>query len=827
MFPQCFLKDNKHRKRRRRENRSRSRRRSRSRSSSARRRRNISRDRSPNESRRHPGRHDAVNKFSARAKSRSSSPTVRDRISLSPVRKSKDQSPSRRHSPFPATYCARRSMDKSPEVKNPTEKSPREKSPKVKPPREKSPELKTARETSPRIKAMKKKGSRGNSPKEMVSSEKPSRRLSKSDSKPKMPDLPMESCSEDQLSQVREHFREDADCKRSKGGWSSDDLSRGRSDGGSFVSVTSPSRNEVEVGYPKETSPDVVYVSTTRGHQMKSSVQVVGKDAISLVPYEDDAVSISPRASADGSNLLSKKELASKNATKDEPLKLIKSKESKRKRSDDGETGKKVKVKKKSKDKKRKKKSLANNENLQSDELDDLLFTKTNKESKEEDLFKDSEVFSAKHNLPTAVVDLHRKKLRTVGSPAGKETFEKKKLSSVIVIPKDSSKPADTFSEVSDADVFGMEKLEHQNSAEDDTYTIPFLFSEEELGDSKKSGNAEKRVKGVKLKKNVASLKKYVEDEPYSPEEEADENKDIPYSPVEQPNESGDAPYSPGEELMETDDAPYSPVEEPNETNKAIEGGNSPYSPGLQLIESDFASYSPVEIKNALSPPAQEPITGVTGLDSPLGERIEYNDRPYSPAEHPVSDFGSPKKSSTMNLSDISTKDTIVDDTVGSVTAAEKVEDFLGGIEPPEKDFKIVDMDMSPGNDLGGHLENDEDIIEQLHKEFVRTQHDDVRPGMYVDNYAPNTSYVQHVPEYASFTTRVPSPLPTATRDPIVRAFGLDKDREKKLKSKRLKHSRKKNLKTLKDDKPIAKEKKDIEVRDYSYNGRGLPNEAS
>ena len=549
--------------------------------------------------------------------------------------------------------------------------------------------------------------------------------------KSKSPESPKESRSKEK---PRRKSRDEKKEKKNSGSRSPVEQTGKKSDSDTFASITSPSRKEVteKDREDKETdvvSPDV-HRSSSNGPQLKSYVQIAPKDPGPLVPYDDDVMSISPQDSPDGLNVLSGKEMS--NVQEAEPQKSHKGKESKHKGSDEGESGKKIKGKKKSKksqEKKRKKKAkiqaVENAERNTDDELDDLLFTKTNKESKEEDVFNDSEVFSAKHNLRTAVVDLDRKKLRTVGSPVRnegklsplrkqplerkkasqirKEPLGSKKLSSVVVHPKDSPEvyEPEKFSEISESEAVATENLPEASALEEPPAqagfsTIPFLSVDEEITDD---------------------VEQTAED----------------YN-VEEPIES----------------EPYSPVEQP----------------------------------------------------------VDSNDAAYSPVEGPVSDFGSPKKSSTMNLSDISTKDSVVQSTLGIVTAAEKVEDFLGRIQPPEQDFAVIDMDMSsPTNGLGANSDNDEDIIEQLHKEFVRTQHEeDVQPSIYMDNHIP-----QQIPEY---TANTPSPLYTAASDPIVQAYGLNKNYGKILKPKRPRRSKQKKLKNSKEEnKPLAREKKDIEVR--------------
>ena len=648
-------------------------------------------------------------------------PQGQDQVSISPKRRGKEQSPSRRRSLVPTTLRAKTSREKSPKCKTPRGKTPRGKSP---------------------------------------------RRLSKGD-KSKSPESPKESRSIDKLPKPRSKSREENSPVKNSESRSPLDSTRKKSDSDTFASITSPRKKEMTESDPEVKESDIsvsanVHKSPNNRSQLKSYIQIVPRDPTPLVPYDDDVMSISPRDSADGLNVLSEKEIS--NIQDAEPQKSHKSKESKHKGSDEGESGKKIKVKKKSKkslEKKRKKKALAKNQALENaekntdDELEDLLFTKTNKESKEEDVFNDSEVFSAKHNLRTTVVDLNRKKLRTVGSPVRnegklsplrkvpleskkpsplrKDPLESKKLSSIIVVPRDSPEPyePEKFSEISETEVHASEVPLDASTLDDSPAqagfstipspaqagfsTIPFLSVDEEPG---------------------------VSDEF---EQTFDDDN------VEQTVEDYNV-----EELIESE--PYSPLEHP----------------------------------------------------------VESNDAPYSPVEEPVSDFGSPKKSSTMNLSDISTKDTVVENTVGIVTAAEKVQDFLGSIQPPEQDFGVVDMDMSSSpNGIEANSDNDDDIIEQLHKEFVRTQHqEDVQPAIYMDNHVPHTSSIQQIPGYPTITTNIPSPLHTAASDPIVQTYGLNTNYGTILKPKRPKRSKKKKLKIGKEDnKPLAREKKDIEVR--------------
>jgi hypothetical protein len=498
-----------------------------------------------------------------------------------------------------------------------------------------------------------------------------------------------------------------------------------KSDSYAFASTSSPGKNEMnDVEVKKsDTVSQNVYKSPSNGPQLKSYVNVVPKDVKPLVPYDDDMMSISPRDSVDGLNFTSEKETP--DVPEAEQQKSHKGKESKNRESGEGESGKKVKDKKKSKkkqEKKRKQKALAKSEATEDarrntdDELEDLLFTKTNKESKE-DVFNDSDVFTAKHNLRSAVVDIDRKKLLSMGSPGRdkdklspmrKETLEKKKAGAVRREPLKSKKhPKDCpkrerFSEISEMDLFASETL-HERSG-----------------------------------------------------------------PVERPAQGGFSTI------------PFLSVDE--EKTDDID----------QLFEERIQSE----------------------LYSPLGQSFESNYVSYSPMEGPISDFGSPKKSSTMNLSDISTKDNAVQDTLGIVTTAEKVEDFLVRIQPPEREFNVVDMEMSsPTNGIKANSDNDDDIIEQLHKEFVRTQHEeDVQPSTYMDNYVPISSALQ-IPQYPTNATNAPSSFHTAASDPIVRAYGLNKKYSGIPKKNRPKRSKQKKIKSdKKGNEPFDKEKKDIEV---------------
>ena len=596
-----------------------------------------------------------------------------------------------------------------------------------------SPRKKTPVEKSPRAKSSK---------------EKSPRRLSKG-GKSKSPELP--NRSKDKLERKS---REEKSPRKNVESRSSVESKRKKSNSDTLALTTSPNRkekseSEVEVKKPDIVSPKNNHKSPSNGLQLKSYVKVVQKDPKPLVPYDDDIISVSPRDNTDGLNVFSEPEISL--VPEPEPQKSHKSKEPKHRETDEVESGKKVKGKKKSKknqEKKRKKKALAKSqeedaEKNMDDELEDLLFTKTNKESKE-DVFNDSDVFTAKHNLRTAVVDLDRKKLRTVGSPGKngnkvsplrKETPEKKKaspiwkeppkskkLSSVVVHAKNSPEPnePERFSENLASENLLEASACDEPPAQAGISTIPFLSVDEEIMD-----DVDQPVEGDIVDQTF---------EDYNIEERI-----------------GSEPYSPVEEAGESNDAPYSPEEQP----------------------------------------------------------VESNDAPYSPIEGPVSDFG---KSSTMNLSDISTKDTAVQETLGIVTAAEKVEDFLGRIEPPEQNFGAADMDMSsPTNDIGVDFDNDDDIIEQLHKEFVRTQNQiDVQPSTYMDNHVPESSSALKIPQYPKNTL---SPLHTAASDPIVQAYGLNKKYSELLKTKRSKRSKQKKVKNdKKDSEPLDKEKKDIEV---------------
>ena len=598
---------------------------------------------------------------------------------------------------------------------------------------------KSSREKSPKTKTHREKFPRDKSPKAKTSKEKSPRRSGK-ERKSKSPESPKESRLKDPSPKSRRKSREEKSPKKHLVSISSDESSRKKSDSDKSALfnqdiVTSPAKKQPSNNDFQDEMSVVGNVNKSPSNvpQLKSYVRVVANDLAPLVPYDDDdIISISPRDSADGLNFQSEKEMSSIQETI--PQKLHKSKESKHKGSDEGESGKKVKGKKKSKktqEKKRKKKALDKNQSLENvekntdDELDDLLFTKTEKESKE-DVFNDSEVFSAKHNLRTAVVGLDRKKLRTIASPVKKdsklspskkkeplkskktksspvrkEPAESEALSSIIAAPEDSPEPyePELLSEISDAEFVESENPPEvgavgESSPQAGFSTIPFLSVDEEP--------------------------KVADEVELSVEDDNIQQVDEDYS-VEQPIESGNVPYSPLE------------------------------------------------------------------------------DEPYSPVEGPVSDLGSPKKSSTMNLSDISTKDTVVENTVGIITTAEKVEDFLDRIQHPGQEYGVADMDMSPANGLTLNSDNDDDIIEQLHKEFVRTQHQvDVQPVNYVDNHVPHSL----------------SPLHTAASDPIVQAYGSNTNFNAILKPKRPKRSKHKKEKSVKGaNKPLAREKKDIEVR--------------
>ena len=641
----------------------------------------------------------------------------RDQASVSPMRRGKDQSPSHKRSHLASVEKIVR------------DKSPRSKIQREKTSREKSSEEKNLNEISPRRLNRK---SKSGSPEPLK------------DNKGK--------------GKLRNKSNEERSPKKRSNSRTSLDSTRKKSDSDNTASVVanfSPGRKSMaddDTSEVKESdvmlNPDVKK-SPISGSQLKSYVHVVSKDPTPLVPYDEDITSMSPWDSADGLNVQSDKETPVQEA---EPPKAEKSKQPKHKGSDEGEPGKKAKGKKKSKksqEKKRKKKASAKIEDPEDverntdDEFDDLLFTKTNKESKEADVFNDSEVFSAKHNIRAAVVDLDRKKVRTIGSPVGKdsklsplrkETLNTKRLSprrnerlsskkptSTAVVGKDSPEPdqPEKFSEVSETEIFAPGSLPDVSTLDEPpsqggTSTIPFLSHDEEPG---------------------------LNDD-FDQFGESDSPRHI--------NDDYDV-----EQSIENENAPYSPVAEP----------------------------------------------------------VESNDAPYSPVEEPGSDFGSPQKSSTMNLSDISTKDTVVKDAVGVITSTEKVEDFLDRIQPPEQSFSAVDIDMSsPANGMGRNSEEDDDIIEQLHKEFVRAQHQ--QSGTYRDNHVAITSSTQDIPENTISTTNIPSPLHTAASDPIVQAYGLNKNYDTIMKSKHSKRSKQKKSKSTKEDnKPLAKEKKDIEVR--------------
>ena len=612
-----------------------------------------------------------------------------------------EQSPSRKRSTVSAT-----SREKS------REKSPRTKSHREKFPSDKSPRAKTSKEKSPR---------------------------SSKERKSQSPESPKESRIKDQSPKPRRKSRDEKSPKKSV--VTLDEPSRKKSDSEKSSSfnqdqVTSPAKKQPSKNDSQDETSVVANVNKSPSNivQLKSYVRVVTKEPAPLVPYDDDVMSISPRDSTDGLNFPFEKEMPT--LPEAEQQKVHKSKESKHKGSDEGESGKKIKVKKKSKksqEKKRKKKSLGKDQSLENvekntdDELDDLLFTKTEKESKEEDVFNDSEVFSAKHNLRTAVVDLDRKKLRTIASPVrkdGKRSPPKKKE------PLKSKKPKPTSP-------VRKEPVERE--------TLPSVIVDPEISPV-----------------------------PYEPEVLSEISEDE-FVESENPPEVGAVDDSSPQ--PEVSAIPFlSVVEEPGITDEVE---LSEQDDNIQQTDDDYNVEQPFESGNV-------PY-------SPLG------DEPYSPAEEQVSDFGSPKKSSTMNLSDISTKDTVVENAVGIITSTEKVEDFLGRIEPPGQDYEVADMDMSPANGLTLNSDNDDDIIEQLHKEFVRTQHQvDVQPGNYVDNHVPPSL----------------SPLHTAASDPIVQAYGSNTNFNAVIKPKRPKRSKHKKEKNVKEvNKPLAREKKDIEVK--------------
>ena len=159
-----------------------------------------------------------------------------------------------------------------------------------------------------------------------------------------------------------------------------------------------------------------------------------------------------------------------------------------------------------------------------------------------------------------------------------------------------------------------------------------------------------------------------------------------------------------------------------------------------------------------------------------------------------------------MHLSDNSTKESNVDSTGGIITRQEKIEDFLGrmpgSFQQPDESG-VVDMDMSSptnGLDASGD-ESDDDIIEQLHKEFVKAQEKDVPQRKVADKSWSSEAYEPPV---------VVSPRHDINDDPIVMSYNQERRLSAGVKTGASKRKRK--SKKGHGGQPFAKEKKDIEV---------------
>lgn len=336
------------------------------------------------------------------------------------------------------------------------------------------------------------------------------------------------------------------------------------------------------------------------------------------------------------------------------------------------------------------------------DELEDLLFTKTNKETKFEAVFHDSEIVSAKHDLRALVVDVEPRAVVADVEPRA-----------VVV------------------------DVEPRTESERDRYPVCQEISP------------------------VASPLANMASEPYKPEEPTDEASND-FTPLEPPPRP---PSMPGF-------FPSIPFLTEKQQQQEVDDGPR------QLIGNNAgdAVYSPIE--------------NLTPVDSPDLD-------------------SSPGKPSPVHLSDISRRESTVENAVGVITPAEKIEDFLdrmpGSFTQPDAS-EVVDMDMSPTNGMNATFqssEDDDDIIEQLHKEFVRSQNRVGKaPAAAVDNSGMwGNSGVWGSDGYEPAASL--SPTLNVGEDPIVVAF---KQKGKKYREK--KHKTRKEKKLL----PLAKEKKDIEV---------------
>ena len=382
---------------------------------------------------------------------------------------------------------------------------------------------------------------------------------------------------------------------------------------------------------------------------------------------------------------------------------------------------KKAKSKKKAKkgdeEKKKKKKSAAKPDVTDAvrnsdDELEDLLFTKTNKETKFEAVFHDTEIVSAKHDLRALVVDVEPRSLVGDVERRGAVVDVETRAGVFDVVPRTESggHRYPVCQEISPA-------------------ASPLA--------------------------NMAS-------ESYKPEEPTDEGSND-FAPLQPPPRP---PVIPGF-------FPSIPFLTEKQQQQQVDNGPQ------QLIPNNSGDgvYSPIE--------------NLTPVDSPNLDM-------------------SPGKPSPVHLSDISRRESTVENTVGVITPAEKIEDFLdrmpGSFTQPDAG-EVVDMDMSSSNGMNATFqssEDDDDIIEQLHKEFVRSQNEVGKvPAAALDNSgiwgnSGNWGSDNYEPEVSL------SPTLNPTEDPIVVAFktkGRRKHRGKK-------HKTRKEKKLL----PLAKEKKDIEV---------------
>ena len=324
------------------------------------------------------------------------------------------------------------------------------------------------------------------------------------------------------------------------------------------------------------------------------------------------------------------------------------------------------------------------------DELEDLLFTKTDKETKFEEVFHDSDLVSMKHNLPAAVVDVELKVQRP--EPVKNEYPDCQEIS-----------PANTPN--ANMDAYGPEAP------------------------------------------RTASTNHFAPLQPPPP------------PPAIPPGFLSTIPF-------------LSMVEKRQpEANEA---------PGVSGNGAGNAAYSPVE----------NPLPG-----------LDYNSSPENP--------------STVHLSDISNKESTVESAVGIITPAEKIEDFLDRMPGsfPKDTSDAVDMDMSPTNGISQTFprsqEDDDDIIEQLHKEFVRSQNEEAKdPEVGFEDSGTWGSDI--------YEPGLPSPVQGAAEDSAVVVDGVRNDTSAfggaiEVKQ-RVHHKKRHRDKKEKNRAEFAKEKKDIEV---------------